>query len=430
MACLHSKQWKGRATALALIVAFCLTACKPADSAVVLEFWALGREGELVSKLLPDFERRHPGVRVEVQVLPWSGAHEKLLTAVVGERAPDLAQLGNTWIPEFATIGALEPLGVRVEQSRVIEQTDYFPGIWDTNRFDEGLYGVPWYVDTRLLFYRQDLLTQAGFEHPPQCWSEWQAMLTAILARMRRDQFALFLPLNEPEPLVAFALEKGQPLLRQGGRFGNFRGAGFLSALEFYVDLFQRGTAPTAGTSQIANLWDEFARGNFVFFVSGPWQIGELRRRLSPAFEDKWATAPLPGKAGPGASLAGGASLVVFQSSPRKELAWQLIEYLALPEVQRRFYELSGDLPPRRASWQGAPLALDPKVDAFRRQLERVEPTPRVPEWERIQSEVAQVAERAARGLVDVDAAARALDQKSDRILDKRRWILAREERQ
>src|SRR5690606_28934678 len=186
---------------------------------------------------------------------------------------------------------------------------------------------------------------RAGFDAPPESWSEWQAMLTRIQARAERGRFALFLPLNEPEPLIALALQGGQSLLRQGGRFGNFRGPGFMRALDFYVDLFRQGMAPTAGTHQIANLWDEFARGNFVFFVSGPWQIGELRRRLPPAFEDRWATAPLPGRDGPGASLAGGASLVVFRSSARKQAAWQLIEYLALPDVQRRFYEHSGDLP-------------------------------------------------------------------------------------
>jgi len=427
----HSSTKIGMALSTVLLVAVGLCACKPAESgAVVLEFWAFGREGELVSKLLPEFERRHPNVSVRLQVLPWTSAHEKLLTAVVGDSAPDVAQLGNTWIPEFATIGALEPLDPRVERSPIIERADYFSGIWETNRFDKRLYGVPWYVDTRLLFYRQDLLARAGFDAPPESWSEWQAMLTRIQARAERGRFALFLPLNEPEPLIALALQGGQSLLRQGGRFGNFRGPGFMRALDFYVDLFRQGMAPTAGTHQIANLWDEFARGNFVFFVSGPWQIGELRRRLPPAFEDRWATAPLPGRDGPGASLAGGASLVVFRSSARKQAAWQLIEYLALPDVQRRFYEHSGDLPPRRASWQGPPLALDTKVAAFRRQLERVEPAPRVPEWERIQSEVAEVAERAARGLISVDAAARELDQKSDRILDKRRWILAQETRQ
>ncbi|HEV3455952.1 MAG TPA: extracellular solute-binding protein, partial [Thermoanaerobaculia bacterium] len=70
-----------------------------------LEMWALGREGEVVQQLLPEFERHHPGLRIEVQQIPFIAAHEKLLTAFVGRSTPDVAQLGSTWIPEFAAIG-------------------------------------------------------------------------------------------------------------------------------------------------------------------------------------------------------------------------------------------------------------------------------------------------------------------------------------
>src|SRR3954447_11572512 len=69
---------------------------------VELRVWAMGREGEGLQELLPEFERRNPGVRVRVQQVPWTAAHEKLLTSYVGESTPDISQLGNTWIPEFA----------------------------------------------------------------------------------------------------------------------------------------------------------------------------------------------------------------------------------------------------------------------------------------------------------------------------------------
>src|SRR6185369_12040644 len=90
------------------------------DDPNVVRFWAMGREGEVVAQLIPEFERSHPGVRVEVQQLPWSAAHEKLLTAFAGDVTPDLCQLGNTWIPEFAALDALEPLDARGATSTVI----------------------------------------------------------------------------------------------------------------------------------------------------------------------------------------------------------------------------------------------------------------------------------------------------------------------
>ena len=151
----------------------------------------MGREGEVVERLLPEFERRHPELRVRLQQIPWTAAHAKLLTAFAGDTLPDLCQLGNTWVPELVALGALENLDRRVAASSVVAPDDYFPGVWDTNVIDGHLYGIPWYVDTRLLFYRSDLLAQAGFDAPPHSWAEWQQALAAIKAQGGPDRHAI-----------------------------------------------------------------------------------------------------------------------------------------------------------------------------------------------------------------------------------------------
>jgi multiple sugar transport system substrate-binding protein len=413
---------------LSLVAALLIAAgcARSSSSEIVLRFWAMGREGEVVAALLPEFERTHPGIRVKVQQLPWTAAHEKLLTAFAGDVTPDVCQLGNTWVPELVALGALEPLDRYAAVSPTVDASDYFAGIWDTNRVGGQLYGVPWYVDTRLLFYRRDLLREAGFSAPPRSWPEWTRMLAAIEGQARRDRHAILLPLNEFEPLLALALQQDEPLLRDDGRWGNFRSSGFRRALEFFLEMFQHGWAPVTANVAISNVWTEFGRGRFVFYVSGPWNIGELQRRLPADQQHTWSTAPLPGPAGPGASIAGGSSLVVFRASRHQAEAWRLIEFLSQPAVQRRFHALTGDLPPRRATWQDPQLMADPHARAFREQLERVKPAPKVPEWERIAAELRLVAERAARTGLSVDEAARELDTRADRILEKRRWILAR----
>jgi multiple sugar transport system substrate-binding protein len=410
------------------VAAVWLTAgCGRSDpSEIVLRFWAMGREGEVVSGLLPEFEQANPGIRVKVQQLPWTAAHEKLLTAFAGDSTPDVCQLGNTWVPELVAVNALEPLDRHAAASPIVRADDYFSGIWETNRVDGALYGVPWYVDTRLMFYRRDVLGQAGFSTPPRSWQEWKEMLAAVKTRAAPDRYAILLPLNEFEPLLALALQQDDPLLRDGGRYGNFSSAGFRHALAFYLEMFQRGWAPALAEAAISNVWNEFGRGRFAFYVSGPWNIGELRRRLPAEQQGNWMTAPLPGPDGPGASIAGGSSLVVFRRSRHQAAAWRLIEFLSQPAVQRRFHALTGDLPPRRTSWNDPGLAGDVPARAFREQLERVKPAPRVPEWERIASEMRLVAERAVHGEWSVDQAARELDARTDRILEKRRWLLAR----
>jgi multiple sugar transport system substrate-binding protein len=420
--------------AAALIVV--AAACGEPGGTTTLRFWAMGREGEVVAALIPEFERLHPGLRVDVQQLPWTSAHEKLLTAFVGDATPDLAQLGNTWLPELAALGALAPLDREVAAGSIVRPADYFPGIWETNQVDGALYGVPWYVDTRLVFYRRDLFAAVGLAAPPASWPAWLDALRAIKARAGAGRFAILLPLDEFEQLTALALQQDEPLLRDGGRWGNFSAAGFRRALTFYLQMFVEQLAPVVTQVQVSNPWDELARGYFACFLHGPWSIGELKRRLPAAQQALWATAPLPGPAGPGASIAGGSSLVVFRSAAHPRAAWQLIEYLSRPEVQRRFYALTGDLPPRRSSWDDPQLADDPHVAAFRDQLERVRRTPPVPEWERIATELRFVSERAARRVSPattpaalaaiVEAAATELDARADQILDKRRWMLAR----
>ena len=407
-------------TALALMLCAC---SRPQNE---LTFWAMGRESEAVAGLLPEFERTHPGVHVSLHQLPWTGAHAKLLTAFVGGATPDVAQLGNTWIPELAELHVLEPLGPRVQQSAAVQPSDYFDGIWNTNLIDGVLYGVPWYVDTRLLFYRTDLLKKAGFDAPPENWREWRRTLAALKEQAGAQRFSILLPLNEFEPLTALALQQREPLLREGGGRGNFDSPGFRKALGFYVEMFDRGWAPVVSEAQISNAWDEFGPGYFAYYISGPWNIAEFRRRLPPERSHDWMTAPLPGPDGPGASIAGGSSLVIFAASHRKEQAWQLIEYLSRPEVQERFRALTGDLPPRRSAWNLPALAADPYARAFRQQLELAKPAPKVPEWEHIEDELRLVGELAATGQITVERAARELNQRVDAILEKRRWMLAR----
>lgn len=415
------RAWLGAATALGT------AACTGGDANTV-HFWAMGREGEVVTELLRGFAQEAPEIHVRIEQLPWSAAHEKLLTAFAGNATPDLAQMGNSWMPEFVALGAVEPLDERVHVSRDIVAADYFAGIWNSNVLDGRLYGVPWYVDTRVLFYRRDLLAQAGFTAPPVNWDEWLRMMHAIKRLVGPTRYAILLPLNEYDPLVALSLQQGEALLRDGGRWGNFRSEGFRRTLAFYLSMYEQKLAPPASSNEIANVWNEFSRGYFSFYITGPWNIGEFKRRLPADQQQSWMTAPLPGPGGPGVSIAGGSSLAIFRRSQHKAAAWRVVEYLSRPAVQQRFHALTGNLPPRRSAWAGEALAADPATRAFGEQLERVRPVPQVPEWERIATELRLVIEQVVHGDLPASRAAEELDRRADRILEKRRWMLARKD--
>ena len=419
----NRRHWLGAATAGA--AALSGSGCARRDDEAV-RFWAMGREGEVVAELLQDFRREEPGVVLRIEQLPWSAAHEKLLTAFAGDATPDLAQMGNTWLPEFVALGALEPLDALAQPAQGVDRADYFQGIWDTNVVGGKLYGLPWYVDTRVLFYRRDLLQRAGYAEPPRSWGEWKQMLLAIKRLVGPERFAVLLPLNEYDPLVALALQQSDPLLREGGRYGNFRSAGFARTLNFYLSMYTQQLAPPASSNEVANVWNEFGRGYFSFYITGPWNIGEFKRRLPPELQDAWMTAPLPGPSGPGASTAGGSSLALFARSPRKSAAWKVVQYLSRPAVQQRFHAMTGNLPPRRSAWLGEALKRDPYTAAFGDQLERARPVPQVPEWERIATELRVVLEAVVHGDMPAARMGEELDRRADRILEKRRWMLDR----
>jgi multiple sugar transport system substrate-binding protein len=379
---------------------------------------------------MPEFERLNPGVRVRVQQVPWTAAHEKLLTAHVGDATPDVAQLGNTWVPEFAALNALEPLDSYIARSTAISPEAYFSGIWLTNVIDDTVYGLPWYVDTRVVFYRTDILARAGYREPPATWEEWRDAMQKIKAAAGPDRYAILLPTNEWTQPVVFAFQAGSPILRDGDRYGAFSKPEFRRAFEFYVSLFREGFAPSVANTQISNVYDEFGRGTFAMYITGPWNIGEFRRRLPDSVQGKWGTAPMPGPrpGEPGVSHAGGASLVIFRTSRHKDAAWKLVEYLSAPDQQRRFYELTGDLPAHRSVWQDTLLSGNKYARAFYEQLQHVVPLPKVPEAEQIAIRITEAVEQAVRGRATVDEALAALDRDVDAMLEKRRWMLARRE--
>src|SRR5262249_13933657 len=153
-----------------------------------------------------------------------------------GGAMPDVVQVGNTWIPELVVLGALEPLDARLAASTTIDRADFFPGILDPNVVDGQTWGVPWYVDTRVLFYREALLAAAGHLASPRTWDAAEAAMSAITAR-GPGTHAILLPVTEWQPLVLLAFAEGATLLGEGDCRGAFRSPAFRAALVRYVDL-------------------------------------------------------------------------------------------------------------------------------------------------------------------------------------------------
>jgi len=382
-----------------------------------LEFWAMGAEAENLPALLATL----PGIpRVQVQPLPWTAAHEKLLTSYAGNSLPDLGQVGNSWIAELAAIDAILP----VPAALIPLTHGQFPAVVDTNRIGNRLMALPWYVDTRLQFYRRDLFARAGYAAPPPTWTEWKQALHKVKAVAGPGNYALLMPLNEYEHLTGIALSAGASLLNADGTRGAFAAPEFRRALAFYKSLYDERLAPVASSTQISNVWNEFSRGYFSVYPSGPWTIGDMKERLPRDLQRSWATAPFPGPRGTGSSTPGGSSLVVYKSARDPAAAWTLVARLLASSTQKELQSLTGDLPPTRSVWAATGLTADPITAAFATQLDHARALPKVPEWERIVTEMQNVAELVVRGRTTIDAGVREMDKRADRLLEKRRWMI------
>jgi multiple sugar transport system substrate-binding protein len=347
------------------------------------------------------------------------------LTAHVGGSLPDIGQLGNSWISEFGTLQALLPLDPWLARGGPARD-GYFRGIWDTNVLDGVTYGVPWYVDTRLLFYRKDMLARVGYSSMPTDWKRWKECLRALKQRGGPGHYGIFLPTNEWMTPVVLGLQAGSPLLADGGTRGAFQEPAYRRAFAYYLGMFREGLAPAIGFNEIANKYQELARGTFAMMVTGPWELGEFTRRLPDSLQSQWSTAVMPGPDGPGVSFAGGSSLVMFHGTKHPAEAWELVKFLSEPAQQVRFWRLTGDLPARREAWADTALTADARTRAFGDQLARTEPCPMVPEWEEIATRVYEQADRAVRGATSPDSALATLDRLVDKMLEKRRWLAAR----
>jgi multiple sugar transport system substrate-binding protein len=405
--------------------------CHSTDEQTVIKFWGFGNEGEMVRPLIQEFERQNPTIKVEVQQIPWTAAHEKLLTAYAGESTPDVCQLGNTWLPEFNVLHSLEPLGPFAQRSSRVDLNDIFPGVLKTNILDSVLYGIPWYVDTRVIFYRKDILKLAGYEKFPETWSE-VLKASEIIQRQAKAKnkicYPFFLPTNEWVPAIVLGMQSGGNFLKNKNSRGNFGGGEFRNAFSLMSEFYRKDYSPS-GMQLITNLYNSFSDGLIAMYITGPWNIGEFTRRVPPELQNAWMTAPLPSMDSltPGVSLPLGTSLVMFNSSKHKEASWKLIEFLSSVEQSIGFYKITGNLPPRRSAWKDSTLANNKYIKAFYQQLQRVDPLPQVPEWEQIVIRLQTYVEYIATKTMTVDGALKQFDGEVDVMLEKRRWIVERQ---
>lgn len=379
-----------------------IAASSIAAAPVKLTVWAMGAEAQKIGEMTAKFEKANPGIRVTVQAIPWSAAHDKIVTAVAGGTGPDVAQIGTTWMAEFGSIGVFEELSRNISKSKVVEKTQFFPGPWGTCIVGGKIYGVPWYVDTRALFYRTDLLAKHGFKKAPQTWEELRAAAAALASD---GGYGMALSTNNYQEFMPFVWQNGGRILDEKGRPAVTEPE-FVEALDFYAKLFHDKLAPidSGGT----DLFQEFAKGTMPMYFSGPWMIN-LTNEQVPEIAGKWSVAVCPKKK-TRTSFVGGCNLVVFRESRNKDAAWRFVEFMSEAGVQLEWFGVSGCLPAVRKAWDAKELSGNPMMAVFREQLDDARAPENVPQWAQIEAAIQRRMQEACYGKKTAIEAARALE--------------------
>lgn len=341
--------------------------------------WAQGTEGEALQDFVAPFEEENPDVDVRVTAVPWDSAQNKYQTAVAGGTTPDIGMLGSDWMPTFRD--ALSPLPDELDTSGV------FPFALQSTEFDGVNYAMPWYVETRVIYYRTDLMEQAGFDEFPADWAGFKELARAYQEKAGAE-FGMNLSAGGWNAFLnnlPFAWSNGATVMDDDQTEWTFDTPQMIDALTYLNSFYEEGIADASPQNESGSEVADLVSGRVPMFISGPWNIPGLESAGGAGFEDKFDVAPMPaGPDGTSTSFAAGANLGVFKTAENPDAAWKLVEWLSRPDVQTAWFETVNDLPAQQSSWQDEALTSDPRVGVFGTQLESVKIAPTLTTWTQV----------------------------------------------
>lgn len=345
-----------------------------------LVFWQFMMDDALAKEVLAGFAKEYPDIEVEVVQLSWSTGFDKIVTAIAAGAAPDVVELGNTWVASFASKNVL--LEMHPED---LAKYKSFPAA-NCAEYMGKYYGYPWLLGTRAMFYNVDLMIKAGLDpdKPPETWSQLLEAVKKISALP--GVYGIGLPAGE-----VYSPWQEWFLLAIWGNGGDvvskdLKKAVLNSPQNRETALFYQELSKYALKSKQKDLGEAFGEGRVGFLVSGAWSIGTLAQSY-PNLNYGVCLIPKPDKPeGIHASFLGGEVLAIPSQCKNVDAARKLINYLMRPEVAMiitKHYPGVYPADPKAASdpwFEDNPLHL-----VFFEQLKTAFPVPPTPAWPKIE---------------------------------------------
>ncbi|MEU8268803.1 extracellular solute-binding protein [Sphaerisporangium sp. NPDC049002] len=280
----------------------------------------------VLGRFTTEFQRTHPQVTLDVQIQEWDGIGQKVTSGLASNDAPDVIEVGNTQVAEYAASGGVKDLTDKVAD---LGGADWLPGLAEPGKIDGHQYGIPWYAANRVVIYNKDLFAKAGITAPPRTREEWLAT-TAKLDK-GGDQ-GIYLAGQNWYTLAGFIWDEGGDLAVRDG--AGWKGAldtpQALAGMDFYKRLQALGKGPKDSDESRPPQADVFAKGDVAQLISTPGGAVAIEK-ANPGLAGKLGFFPIPGKTSdrPGAVFTGGSDLIIPEASKNQDLAYEVVKALA-----------------------------------------------------------------------------------------------------
>ncbi|MDX3059540.1 extracellular solute-binding protein [Streptomyces sp. NE06-03E] len=273
------------------------------------------------------YEAEHPSVELEFILQEWGGIGPKVLKALEGDDAPDVIEVGNTQVAQYAETGELRDL--TLESIRDLGGEDWLPGLADPGKVNGAQYGIPWYAANRVVIYNKDLFAEAGITELPKTRAEWVDISERLNTAGRQG---VYLAGQNWYVLAGFIWDEGGELADDSG--GDWQGAldspAALRGMDFYKTLQAFGDGPKDADEQTPPETDVFAGGEVAQIISVPGSAALIEQQ-NPELKGKLGYFPVPGRSAkkPGAVFTGGSDLIVPEGADHRGEGIEVVKALA-----------------------------------------------------------------------------------------------------
>jgi N,N'-diacetylchitobiose transport system substrate-binding protein len=334
---------------------------------------------DFTARFKDDFEKTHTGIRLNVQIQEWDGIGPKVISALASNDAPDVIEVGNTQVAQYAASGGVTDLTSKVDD---LTGGDWIPGLRDPGAIDGKQFGIPYYAANRVVIYRKDLFDQAGVK-PPTTRAEW---LTTTARLNQGSVQGIYLPGQMWYLLAGFIWDEGGDLAVKSGAdwTGALASPQALAGADFYRQLQALGKGPKDSDEAKPQQSDVFASGSIAQMIAVPG-AAKLITKANPALEGKLGFFPIPGKSAdlPGAVFTGGSDLIIPVAAAHQDEAYQVVKSITGEKWQTELAKTMNYVPNRKSL---ATAATDPGAQAMAQGAKNGHGTPNSPNWAAVEA--------------------------------------------